>query len=494
MSATGRQGEGRPTGGLEAKTRRKPAMVAAFQNLGPRWLPFADAASPDLPLGRLLRLSLFQVSVAIALVLLNGTLNRVMIVELGVPVSFVAAVIAIPVLAAPFRLLIGHRSDNYSSLIGWRRMPYAWLGTMLQFGGLAIMPFAMLLLQSQTLGPQWVGPVGAMAAFLLTGFGMHMTQTAGLALATDLAAEDSRPRVVALMYVVMLAGMIAASLIFSRLLDHYSPLGLVRVVQGAALATLIINLAAFWKQEPQNKAASHPDRQKASLAFALSSWQTDADFKRLVLTVALGSAAFSMQDVLLEPYGGQVLGLSVSSTTQLTALWAAAAIAGFALAGRQLLRGADMHAMAGFGMLAGVAGLAALVFAAPLQSPGVLRAGTLLIGFGGGLFSVGTMLAAMRMGARSGNGIAIGAWGAAQATAAGIGIAAGGFIRDAANQAAATLPGLPLDAPSAGYLLVYHIEIMLLFAGMIAIGPLVGRDRIFNPAHPARFGIAELPG
>ena len=44
------------------------------------WLPFADAASAELPLGRLVRLSLFQVSVGMTLVLLNGVLNRVMIV------------------------------------------------------------------------------------------------------------------------------------------------------------------------------------------------------------------------------------------------------------------------------------------------------------------------------------------------------------------------------------------------------------------------------
>ncbi|NJR13557.1 MAG: BCD family MFS transporter, partial [Phyllobacteriaceae bacterium] len=128
----------------------KTRVTAALQGLSTRWLPFADAATPDLPLLRLLRLSLFQVSIAIATVLLTGTLNRVMIVELGVPTSLVALMIAIPVLIAPARVLIGHRSDSHKSLLGWRRVPYIWLGTMVQFGGLAIMPFALLLLQSQT--------------------------------------------------------------------------------------------------------------------------------------------------------------------------------------------------------------------------------------------------------------------------------------------------------------------------------------------------------
>jgi BCD family chlorophyll transporter-like MFS transporter len=70
-------------------------------------LPFSDAASADLPLGQLLRLSLFQISVGMATVLLLGTLNRVMIVELGVPATIVAFMVAIPVLIAPFRAALG---------------------------------------------------------------------------------------------------------------------------------------------------------------------------------------------------------------------------------------------------------------------------------------------------------------------------------------------------------------------------------------------------
>ncbi len=136
-------------------------LVTVWQKLGTRFLPFADAATVDLPLGRLLRLALFQVSAGCIMVLLNGTLNRVLIVELGVPVALVSAVIAIPVLAAPLRLFFGYRSDTYRSVLGWRRVPYVWMGSMLQFGGLAIMPFALLLLQSQTVGPEWAGAAGA---------------------------------------------------------------------------------------------------------------------------------------------------------------------------------------------------------------------------------------------------------------------------------------------------------------------------------------------
>ena len=129
-----------------------------IQQLGPGWLPFADAASEGLPLGQLLRLGLFQVSVGMATVLLLGTLNRVMIVELSVPAMIVALMIALPVLSAPFRALLGFRSDTHRSAIGWKRIPYLWFGSLWQMGGFAIMPFALILLGGdQVLGPTWAG-------------------------------------------------------------------------------------------------------------------------------------------------------------------------------------------------------------------------------------------------------------------------------------------------------------------------------------------------
>jgi hypothetical protein len=199
-------------------------LVLTWTGMGSRFLPFADAATPDLPLSRLLRLSLFQASVGMALVLLVGTLNRVMIVELGVPASLVAVMIAVPVLYAPFRALVGYRSDNHRSALGWRRVPYIWMGTLMQFGGLAVMPFALLVLSGRRrrVAPGRRGSARPPPAscFLLVGAGLHTTQTAGLALATDLAPVESQPKVVGLMYVMLLAGSIVSALVFGALLSR----------------------------------------------------------------------------------------------------------------------------------------------------------------------------------------------------------------------------------------------------------------------------------
>jgi BCD family chlorophyll transporter-like MFS transporter len=153
-----------------------------WSQIDPRLLPFADLATADLPLSRLFRLSLFQVSVGMATALLVGTLNRVLIVELGVAAWLVAMMVALPLLIAPFRALVGFRSDTHKSVLGWRRVPYIWMGTMLQFGGLAIMPFSLILLSGDTHWHPAIGPLSAGLAFLMVGAGIQTVQTTALRL------------------------------------------------------------------------------------------------------------------------------------------------------------------------------------------------------------------------------------------------------------------------------------------------------------------------
>jgi BCD family chlorophyll transporter-like MFS transporter len=471
------------------------ALVTAWSRVGTRFLPFADAATAELPLGRLLRLSLFQVSVGMAVALLNGTLNRVMIVELGVPAWLVATMISLPLLFAPLRALIGFKSDHHRSVLGWRRVPYIWFGTLLQFGGFAIMPFALLVLTGGGHGPAVYGQIGAALAFLLVGAGLHTVQTAGLALATDLAPAEARPRVVALLYVMLLVGMLASSLVFGALLADFGNTKLVQVIQGAAMVTMALNVIALWKQEARDPRRTAADRDRPEF---LASWRTfvaGGRASRLLVAVGLGTAAFSMQDVLLEPYGGQILHLSVGATTALTGLLAGGSLIGFALAATLLGRGGDPCRLAGFGCALGTVAFAAVLLAAPLESPTLFRIGTCLIGFGGGMFSVGMLTAAMGLADAAESGLALGAWGAVQATAGGAAIAFGGILRDTVSGLAAhgTL-GPVLTGPSVGYGAVYQLEILLLFAALVAIGPLVRAGDEPRPATQSSFGLAEFPG
>jgi len=443
-------------------------LLRTWVGLGPRFLPFADAASPDLPLSRLLRLALFQVSVGMALVLLMGTLNRVMIVELNVPASLVAIMLALPVVYAPFRALVGFRSDNHRSELGWRRVPYIWMGTLIQFGGLAVMPFALLVLAGRgnaAAWPTWIGPAGAGIAFLLVGAGLHTTQTAGLALATDLAPPEAQPKVVGLMYVMLLFGSIVSALVFGQLLTPFSPGRLVQVIQGSAVVTLILNTLALWKQETRDRARTQHRRHEPSFAEAWGTYMVDGRARRRLLAIGMGTMAFSMQDVLLEPYGGQVLGMTVGGTTTLTACLALGGLVGFSWASQILSRGADPFRMAGGGALLGVVAFALVILSASFSSVPVFALGAIGVGFGAGLFGHGTLTATMNSAPREQAGLALGAWGAVQATAAGVAVALGGIMNDSVSALAQMgLLGSALAGPNTGYLSVYALEIVMLAA------------------------------
>ncbi len=450
------------------------AIVKGFLSLGPRFLPFADAATPELPMGRLLRLSLFQVTVGMAVVLLIGTLNRVMIVELGVPSWIVACMLALPLLFAPVRALIGFRSDHHRSVLGWRRVPYIWFGTLLQFGGFAIMPFALVILSGDTIGPAWVGQAAAGLAFLLVGAGLHTVQTIGLALATDLAPERARPRVVALLCAMLLLGMAVSAVVFGLLLSHFSEVRLIQVVQGAAVTTMVLNCVALWKQEPRNSALTAGSSRAIRFRDAWTDFAGAQRTRRRLVATALGTAGFSMQDILLEPYGGKILHLPVGVTTSLTAMIALGGGAGLLLAARRLAHGADPHRVAGYGALAGVIAFACVILSAPLETGPLFGLGVALIGFGGGLFAHGTLTASMALAKPEDRGLALGAWSASQATAAGLAVAFSGVVNDVGSSlAVAGTFGEAVASPVTGYTLVYGVEIILLLATLVAIGPLV---------------------
>ena len=470
-------------------------MAKAWTRIDPRFLPFADIATPDLPLSRLLRLSLFQVSVGMATSLLVGTLNRVMIVELKMDAWMVALMVALPLVFAPFRALIGHRSDTHRSILGWKRVPYIWIGTWLQFGGLAIMPFALILLSGDSHWPAWFSYLASAFAFLLVGAGMQTTQTAGLALATDLADDKNRPRVVAMMYVMLLVGMVASGILFSLFLQPFSPLQLIKVIQGVALVTLLLNLFALWKQEARQPKNTSPSIPQPKFAQSWQEFIKAPQVRRFLIMLGLGTTAFSMQDIILEPYGGEILLLDVSATSFLTALIAFGSLLAFTLSARWLGRGYNAYRIASLGLLLGLIAFTMVIFSEPLQSPNLFRVGALLIGFSGGLFAVSTLTIAMSMDQEGMSGMVIGAWGAVTATCAGIGMSLGGVIRDLVAELAMNgMIGSALMSPATGYSFVYHIEIYLLFVALIALGPLVAKNTNRGVSKRSKFGLADFPG
>ena len=476
------------------------ALVKTWAKVGSRkWLPFSDVASADLPFSRLLRLSMFNLSVGMVQTLFVGTLNRVMIVELAVPASIVAIMLAIPLLAAPFRALVGFKSDTHRSVLGLKRVPYLWFGSWLQFSGLAIMPFALLVLsEAGVRTPVWLGWGGGGVAVLLARGGGDTAHTPRVARAADVGDEDKRPRVIALMYLMMLMGTLVAAIVLETALRDFTELKLIQVIQATAVFTVVCNLVSLWKQEarqtgvvPYAKGERRPQFREAWATFTAG-----GSAVRLLVASGLGFFAFNLQDVLLEPYGGEILGLSVAATTGLTAIMAVGAVGAFVMSAILLRNGSHPIRLAGVGAFVGIVGFALVTASGPMGLSGVFRLGTMIIGFGEGLFGVGTLSTAMALRDPSQHGIALGAWGAVFATAEGSSFAVSGILKDwVSHLVSAGRLGPALTTPTVAYDVVYILEIVVLLATIIALVPLVRRQAVASReevvARP--FGLADIP-
>jgi BCD family chlorophyll transporter-like MFS transporter len=272
---------------------------------------------------------------------------------------------------------------------------------------------------------------------------------------------------------MLLVGTVVAAVSFGFLLSPFSELRLVKVVQGAGALTLVLNGAALWKQEARDRTRTKETSPRVSFKDSWRAYTRTGRPARRLLSIGMGTVAFSMQDVLLEPYGGRVLHLPVSATTALTAFLAVGGGLGLGLAAYRLNSGSNPYSVAALGALAGLGAFACLLGAPLLSAPGVFAVGVLCVGFGAGMFAHGTLTASMNMANGDATGMALGAWGAVQATAAGLAIAAGGVISDAIGALARSgRLGPALAGPATGYSAVYLIEVVLLIATYFALAPL----------------------
>ncbi len=381
-----------------------------------------------------LRLGLFQFGVGLSLAPVTGTLNRVLIDDLNIAAAVVALLISLHYFISPVRAIIGYRSDKDRSRGKWRT-PYIVLGVMLTYGGLALAPFALILLGGNGILPFWLALIVCMGIFLAYGAGVSIVETVYLALVSDITPPKARGKVLSVLWMMLIFGTVVSAVIVSRLLVDYSHALLIRVMQGSAIAFVILTVIALWQQEQLNPDGSiKSDLQ--TVRIRLSLWESirllgeQKLLKGLFTIIFLATMAFATHDVLLEPYGGQVLGMSVSATMQLTALWGVATIVGVTSAGLLLWRRRAPAFLIGLGCAVGLIGFAVISYASDAALVNPFRAGVALISIGRGIFLVSSVILVMSLTDVSHAGLFLGVWGIVQAMAQGVGTIGGGIVRD----------------------------------------------------------------
>ena len=406
------------------------------RSLQVRWLELRAwiMRHPDAPWWlRVLRLGLFQFGMGVSLAPITGTLNRVLIHELAISAGFVAALMSIHYFVSPIRTVVGHISDQKRMAGRWRT-PYLVLGAMLTYGGLATAPFSLILFSPESNLQGWMVYGFSITIFLVYGIGVNIVETSYLALVSDITSDGERGKTLAVLWLMLVIGTVVGSLVVGLLLTNYTHYNLIRVMQGSAVVFLICTLLALFNQEkmrPDGTLVAEVSRQaRQSLGKSIKTlWQSSA-LRGMFLIFFVATLGFGTHDILLEPYGGEVLGMSVTATTFLTAIWGISMIIAIIIAGWWLWRGQASGKLLIAGGVAGILGFGIVALSGYWGGPWFFQLGVSIIGMGRGLFIVGSIAIVMQLADNAHTGLFLGMWGVVQALAQGFGTIGGGVARD----------------------------------------------------------------
>ena len=421
-----------------------------------------------------IQLGMLHLAVAMTLVPINSTLNRVMIKELALSATLVAVLASLPYLFAPIQVAIGSLSDRYP-LLGYRRTPYILLGLVLCVVGLVIAPQAAFLMAENL----WAGIGLGILAFGAWGMGYNFSAVCYLSLATELSGEKGRGKTVAVMWFMMIVSIIFTAIGLSRMLDPYTPEAMVRAFWVIGAIALFLGLSGLIRLEPRMLSST----EKGEPASEGQSWKTlfraildnrQATFFFVYLTLLL--AALLGQDILLEPFGGEAFGMAVNETTRITSIWGGSFLAALLIAG--VLEGrATKRSMAFWGGVGALAGFALIAASGVLLSTAVFYTGLVLLGVGSGISTVSNLSLMFDMTTAQKVGLYIGAWGMSNAISRLLGSVLGGVVRDAAAQI--------VHNPVAGYVIVFGLEGLFVLISLFMLGRIdvkAFRERAEQPA------------
>jgi BCD family chlorophyll transporter-like MFS transporter len=403
-----------------------------------------------------LQLGLIHVAVAMTLVPINSTLNRVMIKELAISATLVSILASLPYLFAPIQVAIGSYSDRHP-VFGLRRTPYILAGLILCVLGLLVSPYVAFLMVDNF-------PLGILAgifAFGAWGMGYNLSSVSYLSLASEISGESGRGKTIATMWFMMIVSIIVTAVGLSRMLDPYSPELLIRAFGFVAAFALILGLIGLIRLEPRTDSREKRADSEAYSVKQMTSAITQNPVARIFFVyLLLLLAAILGQDVLLEPFGAEAFGMTVTQTTRITSIWGTFVLVAIIIAG--LLEGRQKKkVIAQFGNFGALAGFVAIVASGLAGSAGIFYVGVILLGLGTGLSTVANLSLMFDLTVPGMVGLYIGAWGFSNALSRLTGTLLAGILRDVVNQ----VTGQALS----GYLVVFSIEAFMLFAATIML-------------------------
>lgn len=409
----------------------------------------------------IVRLGLVQAGLGAVVVLVTSTLNRVMIVELGLPALVSGSLVALHYGVQALRPRLGYGAD-----VGGRRTPWIVGGMASLALGAAVAAGSVGLIRAEPA----LGLLMATAGFLLVGLGVGAAGTSLLTLLAAAVTPRRRGAAATIVWLMMIAGIAITATLARGWLDPFSDARLFLVVSLVGLAAFGVAGLAVWGIEgaAARVAASIPAH--GGFLPALRDVWADPQARRFAIFVFVSMLAYSAQELVIEPFAGAVFHLTPGASAGLTGQhhagvlvgMAAVAVASFAMGGMHGGRAWTIGGCAGSAVAVTAVGWCGLTGTGWALVPAVV-----VLGVANGVFAVsaiGAMMGLAGEGSQPGReGTRMGLWGAAQALAFGAGGLFGTGMSDVARAMIAT--------PAPAYAVVFATQAALfLVAAWLAAG------------------------
>ena len=396
----------------------------------------------------IVRLGLVQACLGSMVVVATSTLNRIMVVELALPALLPGLLVGLHYAVQLVRPRMGFGADQ-----GRRCTPWMMAGVLiLALGG-----------NLAAWGTTWMaqdfmqGVLLCLCAFALIGLGVSACGTSLLALMAKRVPQEMRAPAATTVWVMMIVGFAVTAVTVGKLIEPYSASRLLEVTSGLGIVICVITALAIWGLE-----APSPSTAAASEAATASDQSVSGqarDFKRALaevwsqpqarlftLFVFLSMLAYSLQDLILEPFAGAIFGMSPGQSTQLSGVHHSGVLVGMlavAVAGSKWVAGrlGSVQNWMVAGCLFSAVAMTGLTTAGMQGAPWPLKANVWFLGCANGVFSIAAIATMMRLANAGGGhsqGTRMGLWGAAQAMAFGLGGVLGTALSDLAHWIAPT--------------------------------------------------------
>jgi len=374
------------------------------------------------------RLAGFSIAYGVSGALIGGTLNRIMIADLGLPASLVAFFFAIPLLVSPVRVWLGYRSDGFP-IFGRRRESYIVLGALII--GLGIIASANVAAKATQVSLLLV--LSGILSFLLYGLGRNLAHNTYQALITDRYDRQQRTRAVTFYEVATLLGAVMGAGFIGKALESYEPGRLVSVAMGVAVAIFVLALFAAINQEPRTPSTQNATERARQMPFQKVLREVvfaDKQVRILFLLVIFTFIGTLAQDALLEPYGGLVLGMSVGDTTRLTMYWGLGVMFSMLVSGLFLLKWLGFMRLMRTGIILSIAVFIGLIVVGMNGNAGAFKGLVFVMGLGTGMAGAGMLSGVVSFTTPIRAGMLMGVWGVANMVGHAFGNLMGGTIVD----------------------------------------------------------------